>query len=527
MSALAELRLELVEALDDFDRTRTTEVVQRVVRYLDAAAEPADERTAAGLLSDLRRTRHHDLAVQVAEALIRNGTDRAAVRLRYVQALLDQGMDGAGIAMAERLLARVDPASGDGVEIRGLLGRAYKDMALDLAEPGRRAAALRRAVDIYLGPYREDASRWWHGINACALLALAEREGIAHSGNPDAKDLGAEILAAIVSGAGLEAWDHATAMEAALATGDADAATAWLMSYLAEARGDAFALGSTLRQLTEVWQLRPDTPPGAQLVAPLQAALLRAEGGAVEVPAKEWRAGIADTGYEALFGRERYQDLVWFQRALDRCRAVGRIDDQGGDAAGTGFLVEPEPLGVRGEPFLFVTNSHVISQHGLAALSPDQATVTFTALDAEPGQFRVERVVWESPPDELDCTMVALSGPSTCGHGLALTTSPPVLSEQRRQRAYVIGHPAGKRQPRFSIRDNFLLDLDDRLVHYRSPTEPGSSGSPVFNEEWDIFALHHRGHPQMPRLHGRSGTYEANEGIRIDAIVTACRQAIG
>jgi V8-like Glu-specific endopeptidase len=83
----------------------------------------------------------------------------------------------------------------------------------------------------------------------------------------------------------------------------------------------------------------------------------------------------------------------------------------------------------------------------------------------------------------------------------------------------VIGHPARRRRPHFSIRDNFLLDLDDRLVHYRSPTEPGSSGSPVFNEEWEVFALHYRGLPQMPRLHG-AGTYEANEGVRIDAILS-------
>jgi hypothetical protein len=527
MSTLDELRGKLVEAVDDLDRPRAADLVQCIVAHLDAAPLPADTATAEGLVRDLRRKRYHDLVTQVAEALIRNGAGAPAVRRQYVQSLLDRGVVDAGIAVADRLLAEVGPSSDDGVEIRGLLGRACKDTALATAHPGRRSAALHRAVEAYLGPYREEPSRWWHGINACALLALAEREGMAYPHNVAAKDLGAEILAAIErQDGGLASWDHATAAEAALATGDADTAMTWLMRYLVEARGDAFALGSTLRQLTAVWQLRPDSPPGDRLVAPLQAALLRAEGGAVEVPADEWQAGIVHTGFEALFGRERYQDLVWFQHALDRCRGVGRVDDEYDDAAGTGFLVTTASLGIRNGPPLFVTNSHVISREGLAALKPDQARVTFTALDSGPEAYRVADVVWESPPDQLDCTLVALSDlPPQC-QGLALA-GPPVLAPPRKQRAYVIGHPARRRRPQFSIRDNFLLDLDDRLVHYRSPTEPGSSGSPVFNEEWDVFALHHCGLPQLPKLHGEAGVYEANEGVRVDAIAAACREALG
>ena len=65
-----------------------------------------------------------------------------------------------------------------------------------------------------------------------------------------------------------------------------------------------------------------------------------------------------------------------------------------------------------------------------------------------------------------------------------------------------------------------LLDYDGTLVHYRAPTEPGSSGSPVLNKRWSVIALHHSGDNEMPRLHG-TGVYEANEGIRIDQIQSA------
>jgi V8-like Glu-specific endopeptidase len=82
----------------------------------------------------------------------------------------------------------------------------------------------------------------------------------------------------------------------------------------------------------------------------------------------------------------------------------------------------------------------------------------------------------------------------------------------------VIGYPNGVQDVCFSLHDTRVLDLDDRVMHYRSPTEEGSSGSPVFDHEWRVFALHHRGGHQLLRLHGQAGTYEANEGIRLDRI---------
>jgi endonuclease G, mitochondrial len=45
------------------------------------------------------------------------------------------------------------------------------------------------------------------------------------------------------------------------------------------------------------------------------------------------------------------------------------------------------------------------------------------------------------------------------------------------------------------VRNNATLVLLDDFLHYATDTEPGNSGSPVFNDQWEIVALHHSGVP--------------------------------
>ena len=86
------------------------------------------------------------------------------------------------------------------------------------------------------------------------------------------------------------------------------------------------------------------------------------------------------------------------------------------------------------------------------------------------------------------------------------------------QRIYLIGHPQGGNLS-FSLYDNKLLDHESPLIHYRSPSLGGSSGSPVFNQVWKLIGLHHAGGTKIKKLKGEVGTYEANEGLWISSII--------
>jgi hypothetical protein len=134
-------------------------------------------------------------------------------------------------------------------------------------------------------------------------------------------------------------------------------------------------------------------------------------------------------------------------------------------------------------------------------------------------RFRVARQWWYQPSADggLDTTILELDGYPEDVDPLPLAKALPP-KPIRHRRAYVIGYPGGSAQPHFSLQDSALLDYDRRVLHYRTPTEGGSGGAPVFNEDWQLIGLHHAGGTRMPALNGAGGTYAANEAITIDAI---------
>ena len=183
---------------------------------------------------------------------------------------------------------------------------------------------------------------------------------------------------------------------------------------------------------------------------------------------------------------------------------------------GTGLLISEN---------LVMTNHHVLpdaeTARGASAVfdyghdengNPRQEVVV--PLDVDAGFFADEA---------LDFAVVAV-GPND-----SLTSRRPIrlIGEPGKilmgERVNVIHHAGGERA-RVSIRANRLVAEDEDWLRYTSDTRRGSSGSPVFNDQWELVALHHAGisDPNAPQDRDAAS---ANEGARVSRIAATLRSA--
>ena len=179
-----------------------------------------------------------------------------------------------------------------------------------------------------------------------------------------------------------------------------------------------------------------------------------------------------------------------------RARAVCRI--RTASSFGTGFLITPNIL---------MTNNHVIETRAVGANSVAE-------FDFEDGNQT--RTIALAPrrlfitDERLDFTIIACEESLDDIEPIPLLRNPSLVT--RHERVNVIQHPSA-RAKEIAIHDNRVERIMTEVIRYRTDTEPGSSGSPVFNNEWDLVALHHAGFNQP-------GGKAMNEGIRISAIVS-------
>ncbi|HWQ33475.1 MAG TPA: serine protease [Blastocatellia bacterium] len=526
---------QLKQAVEAYDRQAATALCQELIAHLRHRADVYPEGAARRVLQLLRNKRFFDLLQRAADAFIQSGQRAPRVRRLYAQALLDQSSLTAAIAELKSLAAdteNTDPA--EQAEACALIGRACKQLYVDASDPSlaRNRENLERAVEAYYNVYLSDPQKHtWPCINVVALLNRAARDQVPLAGFPQPREqaavMASELLSAIETQydalddeRDADTWSLGTATEACVALNKPDEALKWCGRYVRSRYADAFELASTLRQFSEVWQLAPTDP----IRVLLQAELLRREGGFVELTPEQIRQqqqSLSGTkaAYEKVFGADSFVSLDWYRRGLERGLGVARIGLETARGEGTGFLISGRDfLEAWGDELILLTNAHVLSPDPQVkgALRPDAAVVLFEALSNGGQQVscRIEEILWTSPPEQFDATFARLSVKIEGATKCELAKARPLREDN--QRVYVIGYPGGGALS-FSLHDNLLLDYDDRLIHYRTPTEGGSSGSPVFNQQWQLIGLHHLG-GVLPKLNGQTGTYEANEGIWIQAI---------
>ncbi len=195
-------------------------------------------------------------------------------------------------------------------------------------------------------------------------------------------------------------------------------------------------------------------------------------------------------------------------QAAKAAQAVCRVENKAG--MGTGFLIGPN---------LVLTNHHVVPTAELAT----KTKVRFGYRRDQSGKlhkgerYQVLKALQRSSIEDLDYVVLEVEG--SPGEKAHIGYLEPLAEEiELNSRLYIIQHPKGAPQQVVLHGNKVTYVADDqRRVQYMTNTERGSSGSPVFNEWWEVVALHHsaRPTPEIPETIYIRG----NEGIPTAAIL--------
>ena len=244
---------------------------------------------------------------------------------------------------------------------------------------------------------------------------------------------------------------------------------------------------------------------------------------------------------ERFLGTNDLMGVAFLEEGLRVARTIARVwvgvSAGRPSAYGTGFMVSPR---------LMMTNHHVLPDAATARSSlaefdyhrrGDGTLMSSTTFVLEPSTFFFA-------DKALDYAVVAVSPSASEGRALA-DYGYNLLSEEEgkaiaAQWANVIQHPGGEPK-QVSLRENQIVDVLPNFLHYKSDTAPGSSGAAVFNDRWEVVAIHHSGVPartadgRVTAIDGRAWRPEmgedriqwiANEGVRISRVIKNLRDKL-
>jgi len=186
---------------------------------------------------------------------------------------------------------------------------------------------------------------------------------------------------------------------------------------------------------------------------------------------------------EAVLGQTSHLlKIDWLDKARVAANAVCRVVVDGGKKVGTGFLTQ--------EGYVF-TNNHVIA-------SKEEAQTARIEFDYEEGRapksYQLDAVDFKtSPQTEFDFARIKVvdraDAPlSKWGFVEFEPESPPGIGEA----VTIIQHPEGQ-EKQIALTANKVISQMKQYLFYETDTKKGSSGSPVFNNNWKVVAIHHAG----------------------------------
>ncbi len=251
---------------------------------------------------------------------------------------------------------------------------------------------------------------------------------------------------------------------------------------------------------------------------------------------------IARVRLERILQGNELSDINYLAKGVLCARSVCRIAIRRDGKLlgyGTGFLIGPGVL---------MTNHHVFPDVDCVRESVAQFRYerSLDGTELNPVDFRLRTTPEPVICKALDMTIASVESRALTGE--PLDQFGWLRLDSRIGKAFVgeyltiVQHPKGERK-QVCVRENKLLLYSETgpYLWYQTDTVGGSSGSPVFNNSWDVVALHHSSVPQTRRINGedvwiaRNGkrwtpdmgddevAWKANEGVRISAIVQYLR----
>ncbi len=214
-----------------------------------------------------------------------------------------------------------------------------------------------------------------------------------------------------------------------------------------------------------------------------------------------------EVNQEKILGINNLKQISWIERGLQASKSVCRILTSSG--LGSGFLIGPN---------LLMTNNHVIPNATVAA----QTVIEFNYQHDFEGhnlptcRYKLDTSRFHSNPS-LDYSLAGLlpdpNKPALEDWGQVLLNphADPIPGEH----VTIIQHPNGGLK-QIVLTANQVVGLWEHRLHYTTDTMPGSSGAPVFNDLWQVIAIHHAGGELQINAQGNKRF--VNEGILMSAI---------
>lgn len=230
----------------------------------------------------------------------------------------------------------------------------------------------------------------------------------------------------------------------------------------------------------------------------------------VKEPRSNWKSITVKNGtLEKLMERKStLLPISFLERGLLCAKCVVRILTPGGVA--TGFVIENNIL---------VTNNHVLNSYEDAIRSKIQfnyqSTLEGDDLFPETISLHQTKATNFFTNEELDFTFIKLTTDINAVYGSLVFAETLV---EVNDNANIIQHPGGSLK-QIALYHNLVTDVDNLFVQYLTDTLPGSSGSPVFNNKWEVVAVHRKG-GNIPSLSSDQFVFR-NEGVNIIEIKKA------